>query len=50
MNPKFSKSIELQYYFEAVQKIKIEVFDIDNANMSLTDADFLGAAFIVKQH
>ncbi|KAI3355082.1 hypothetical protein L3Q82_017957 [Scortum barcoo] len=42
LNPKFSKAIVVDYYFEMVQKLKFEVYDIDSENCSLQDADFLG--------
>ncbi|KAK9528001.1 hypothetical protein VZT92_014505 [Zoarces viviparus] len=42
LNPKFSKTFVIDYYFEMVQKLKFEVYDIDSENGSLQDADFLG--------
>uniref|UniRef100_A0AAQ5ZUA5 C2 domain-containing protein n=1 Tax=Amphiprion ocellaris TaxID=80972 RepID=A0AAQ5ZUA5_AMPOC len=42
LNPKFSKNPVLDYYFEMVQKLRFEVYDIDSENCSLQDADFLG--------
>ncbi|XP_040922313.1 copine-3-like isoform X2 [Toxotes jaculatrix] len=42
LNPSFSKSFVVDYYFEMVQKLKFEVYDIDSENCSLHDADFLG--------
>ncbi|XP_072306591.1 copine-3-like isoform X2 [Eucyclogobius newberryi] len=42
LSPKFSKSFVVDYFFEMVQKLKFEVYDIDNENSSLVDADFLG--------
>ncbi|CAJ1081774.1 copine-3-like isoform X2 [Xyrichtys novacula] len=42
LNPKFSKTFVIDYYFEMVQKLKFEVYDIDSENYSLQDADFLG--------
>ncbi|XP_008295845.1 copine-3-like isoform X1 [Stegastes partitus] len=42
LNPKFSKTLLLDYYFEMVQKLRFEVYDIDSENCSLQDADFLG--------
>lgn len=41
-NPEFTESIELDYRFEEVQKMKILVYDVDNATESLGDDDFLG--------
>ncbi|XP_064641823.1 copine-3-like isoform X2 [Lineus longissimus] len=40
--PKFSKAFTIDYYFEEVQKLKIAVYDIDNATPELDDDDFLG--------
>ncbi|XP_002128214.2 copine-3 isoform X1 [Ciona intestinalis] len=42
LNPQFAKTILLDYYFEEVQKLKIAVFDIDDASQNLGQADFLG--------
>ncbi|XP_044032873.1 copine-3-like isoform X1 [Siniperca chuatsi] len=42
LNPKFSKTFVIDYYFEMVQKLRFEVHDIDSDNCSLQDADFLG--------
>ncbi|XP_049420810.1 copine-3-like isoform X1 [Epinephelus fuscoguttatus] len=42
LNPKFSKTFVIDYYFEMVQKLRFEVYDIDSDNHSLQDADFLG--------
>ncbi|KAM3593613.1 uncharacterized protein V6R79_017068 [Siganus canaliculatus] len=42
LNPQFSKTFILDYYFEMVQKLRFEVYDIDSENCSLHDADFLG--------
>ncbi|CAG5895592.1 unnamed protein product [Menidia menidia] len=42
LNPTFSKSLILDYYFEMVQKLRFEVYDIDSENCSLEEADFLG--------
>uniref|UniRef100_A0A8C6LR08 Copine-3 n=1 Tax=Nothobranchius furzeri TaxID=105023 RepID=A0A8C6LR08_NOTFU len=42
LNPRFSKSLVLDYYFEVVQKLRFEVYDIDTENCSLEEADFLG--------
>ena len=36
------KPVEIDYFFEEVQKIKIMVFDVDNATQQLADDDFLG--------
>ncbi|KAK2858644.1 hypothetical protein Q5P01_003264 [Channa striata] len=42
LNPRFSKTFVIDYYFEMVQKVKLDVYDIDSASGSLKDADFLG--------
>ncbi|XP_070784065.1 copine-3-like isoform X2 [Enoplosus armatus] len=42
LNPEFSKTFVIDYYFEMVQKLRFEVYDIDSDNCSLQDADFLG--------
>ncbi|XP_064610310.1 copine-3-like isoform X2 [Liolophura sinensis] len=41
-NPTFSKPLEVDYFFEEVQKIRIRVYDLDNATASVSDDDFLG--------
>lgn len=42
LNPKFSKAFVVDYYFEMVQKLRFEMYDIDSENFSLKEADFLG--------
>ncbi|KAM8881472.1 copine-3-like isoform 1-T1 [Synchiropus picturatus] len=43
LNPKFSKTFIIDYYFEMVQKLRFEVYDIDDSvTCSLQSADFLG--------
>ncbi|CAF98784.1 unnamed protein product, partial [Tetraodon nigroviridis] len=42
LNPKFSKPFVVDYYFEMVQKLRFELYDIDSENCSLQDADYLG--------
>lgn len=42
LNPKFSKTLVIDYYFEMVQKLRFDVYDIDSDSCSLRDADFLG--------
>ncbi|XP_067144459.1 copine-3-like isoform X1 [Centruroides vittatus] len=41
-NPDFCKPIKMDYFFEEVQKLKLVVYDIDNATKTLSDDDFLG--------
>eukprot|EP00854_Cymbomonas_tetramitiformis_P002444 gene2444-3178_t len=41
----FTTTFSLQYYFECIQPLRFEVYDIDNPQtQSLADDDFLGAA------
>ena len=42
LNPEFTKTIEIDYLFEEVQKLRFRVFDIDNKSATLDDDDFLG--------
>ena len=43
LNPEFTKKFVVDYYFEEVQPIKFEVYDIDNeATRDLSSQDFLG--------
>lgn len=42
LNPKFSKTFVIDYYFEMVQKLRFEIYDIDSDACSVQDADFLG--------
>ena len=42
LNPKFSKTFVIDYYFEMVQRLKFCVYDIDNNTYDLGDDDFLG--------
>ncbi|KAK3771254.1 hypothetical protein RRG08_024333 [Elysia crispata] len=42
LDPKFAKSIRVDYYFEEVQKVTVAVYDVDNSTPSLSDDDFLG--------
>ncbi|XP_055459162.1 copine-3 isoform X2 [Psammomys obesus] len=42
LNPKFSKTFVIDYYFEVVQKLKFGIYDIDNQTVELSDDDFLG--------
>nr|XP_034980263.1 copine-1 isoform X2 [Zootoca vivipara] len=43
-NPQFSKKLQIDYYFEKVQKLKFGIYDIDNKSYDLNDDDFLGGA------
>lgn len=42
LDPRFSRSFVVNYYFEEVQKVMIGVYDIDNTTPELSDDDFLG--------
>lgn len=42
LNPVFSKTFIIDYYFEVVQKLKFGIYDIDNKTIELSDDDFLG--------
>ncbi|XP_048577137.1 copine-3 isoform X2 [Nematostella vectensis] len=42
LNPNFSTTIVVDYFFEELQKLKFMVYDIDSASGSLKNADFLG--------
>jgi hypothetical protein len=41
-DPIFSKSFQFEYFFEQVQRLRIEVFDRDSDSEQLKDHDFLG--------
>ncbi|CAH1780422.1 unnamed protein product [Owenia fusiformis] len=41
-DPEFTKTFEVDYFFEEVQKLRIAVYDIDNQTSRLDDDDFLG--------
>uniref|UniRef100_A0A8C6SSW4 Copine IVb n=1 Tax=Neogobius melanostomus TaxID=47308 RepID=A0A8C6SSW4_9GOBI len=41
--PVFSKIFLVDYYFEEVQRLRLELHDISSGNNGLRDADFLGA-------
>ncbi|XP_069740604.1 copine-1-like isoform X2 [Narcine bancroftii] len=40
--PEFAKKLEVDYYFERVQKLKFGIYDIDNKSTGLKDDDYLG--------
>uniref|UniRef100_A0A6B2L0E4 C2 domain-containing protein n=1 Tax=Arcella intermedia TaxID=1963864 RepID=A0A6B2L0E4_9EUKA len=42
LNPKFSKSIELDYFFEKVQPLKFVVLDVDDEKGKIQDQDMIG--------
>ncbi|XP_072371456.1 copine-1 isoform X1 [Scyliorhinus torazame] len=41
-SPEFAKKLEVDYYFERVQKLKFGIYDIDNKSTNLSDDDYLG--------
>ena len=43
LTPKFTTTIQMDYFFERVQALKFCVYDIDNATSTLDDDDFLGS-------
>ncbi|XP_063489748.1 copine-1 isoform X16 [Symphalangus syndactylus] len=43
-SPEFSKTLQLEYHFETVQKLRFGIYDIDNKTPELRDDDFLGGA------
>ncbi|KAM9249631.1 copine-1 isoform 2-T5 [Dugong dugon] len=43
-SPEFSKTLQLEYHFETVQKLCFGIYDIDNKTPELGDDDFLGGA------
>ena len=48
LNPEFVKKFIVDYYFEEVQPIKFEVYDIDDEHTrNLSNQDFLGKIEIV---
>ena len=42
LNPQFSKSVMVDYFFEELQKLKFFIYDIDSPSSNLKSADFLG--------
>jgi hypothetical protein len=42
LNPKFAKSIVMDYYFEAVQNLRFAVWDVDNVKLPLEKQDYIG--------
>uniref|UniRef100_A0AAV1UFT7 C2 domain-containing protein n=1 Tax=Peronospora matthiolae TaxID=2874970 RepID=A0AAV1UFT7_9STRA len=45
-DPVFVQSLQLDFFFEEVQRLRIEVFDRDSASERLSDHDFLGCVEI----
>jgi hypothetical protein len=46
LNPKFTRSLMMDYYFESVQRLKIKCWDIDNVKLPLEKQDFIGELII----
>lgn len=44
LNPEFTKTFEVDYFFEEVQRVMFAIYDIDNSTPALNDDDFLGQA------
>ncbi|XP_078342842.1 copine-8-like isoform X2 [Oculina patagonica] len=44
LNPDFVKTFTIHYFFEEMQKLRFEVYDVDKNSPKLSDHDFLGAA------
>jgi hypothetical protein len=44
LNPEWAKTIEVDYFFEEDQKIRVEIYDKDNKSAKLKHHDFLGKA------
>ncbi|VDK57217.1 unnamed protein product [Anisakis simplex] len=42
LNPEWSKTICVDYFFEELQKVKFEVYDIDSVSNDLKEHDFIG--------
>ena len=42
VNPQFSRSFELEYFFEQIQQMRFRVYDLDNDTSKVSDDDFLG--------
>jgi len=42
LSPEFSRSFELDYYFEQIQRLLFAVYDMDNSTPQVSDDDFLG--------
>uniref|UniRef100_A0A673AWH8 Copine 4 n=1 Tax=Sphaeramia orbicularis TaxID=375764 RepID=A0A673AWH8_9TELE len=43
VNPSYSKVFTLDFYFEEVQRLRFELYDINNSHNGLKEADFLGS-------
>lgn len=43
VNPTYSKVFTLDFYFEEVQRLRFELFDINSSHNGVKEADFLGS-------
>ncbi|KAL4617170.1 copine-4 isoform X2 [Arapaima gigas] len=43
LNPTFSKVFTMDFYFEEVQRLRFELYDISSSHNGIKEADFLGA-------
>lgn len=43
VNPTYSKVFKLDFYFEEVQRLRFELYDINSSHNGLKEADFLGS-------
>lgn len=43
LNPDFATKFTVTYYFEELQSIKFEIYDVDSASRNLKDHDFIGS-------
>lgn len=43
LNPDFAKKFILDYYFEELQKLRFQVYDVDSPNAPLDQQDYLGS-------
>nr|XP_022302615.1 copine-8-like isoform X2 [Crassostrea virginica] len=43
LNPNFATKFTVTYYFEELQSIKFEIYDVDSASRNLKDHDFIGS-------
>ncbi|XP_020515068.2 copine-4 [Labrus bergylta] len=43
VNPTYSKVFTLDFYFEEVQRLRFELFDVNSGHNGLKEADFLGS-------
>ena len=44
LNPKFTRKLQISYYFEEQQNLKFEMYDIDCKSNELNDHDYIGCA------